>query len=77
MSKKVQESRFIDMTPIPMFNNVPATDECFLGRNKEMFELIDLIHHNKLVTVKGMIGVGKTSLVKEVASKLIDRYMFA
>jgi type II secretory pathway predicted ATPase ExeA len=76
ISKPSVDSRFIDFTPVPLFNVSPFLHECFLGRNREIYELIDLLHHNRFVVLKGMIGVGKSSLQKEIANKLGDRGMF-
>lgn len=68
--------KFIDLTPVPLFNLSPFMHECFMGRNKEIYEIFDLLYNNRFVVLKGMIGVGKSSLQKEIANKLSDRGMF-
>jgi hypothetical protein len=76
ISKPSPNSKFIDFTPVPLFYCPPFLHECFLGRNKEIYEVIDLLHNNRFVVLKGMIGIGKSSLQKEIANKLGDRGMF-
>lgn len=76
ISKPSPESKFIDFTPVPMFSLPKFTHECFLGRNKEIYEIIDLMHHNRFVMIKGMIGIGKSCIQKEIANKIMDRGMF-
>lgn len=76
ISKPSPASKFIDFTPVPLFHFTPFLHECFLGRNREIYEIIDLLYHNRFVVLKGMIGVGKSSLQKEIANKLSDRGMF-
>lgn len=36
----------------------------FLGRSVEMHQLICYLHDHRLVTIKGVPGIGKTSLAK-------------
>ena len=76
LSKPSPNSKFIDFTPVPMFCLPKFTHECFLGRNKEIYEIMDLMHHNRFVMIKGMIGIGKSSIQKEIANKIMDRGMF-
>lgn len=76
LSKPSPNAQFIDLTPVPLFSIPKFTHECFLGRNKEIYEIIDLLHHNRFVMLKGMIGIGKSCLQKEIANKILDRGMF-
>jgi hypothetical protein len=76
LSKPSPSAQFIDLTPVPLFTIPKFTHECFLGRNKEIYEIIDLLHHNRFVMLKGMIGIGKSCLQKEIANKVLDRGMF-
>ena len=38
----------------------------FLGRSAEMHQIICNLHNYRLVTIKGVPGMGKTSLAKQV-----------
>jgi MoxR-like ATPase len=51
----------------PLFNLECSNIEDFIGRRKEMQEVISSIMHNRLVTIKGIPGLGKTTLAKAVA----------
>lgn len=48
----------------------------FLGRSVEMHQLICYLHDYRLVTIKGVPGIGKTSLAKQVGFFLQDRITF-
>ncbi len=48
----------------------------FLGRSVEMHQLISYLHENRLVTIKGVPGIGKTSLAKQVGHFLQERLTF-
>ena len=45
----------------------------FLGREKDMFEIMRLVNKNRLVTIKGPPGIGKTSLVKDNSDYIYHR----
>lgn len=66
------EPGFKDLTILPTFSRLPVRVECFRGRNKEMFEIADLLVTFRLVVVKGAMGIGKSSLVREIASKALE-----
>ena len=46
----------------------PAEPEGFVGRKREQKQVEDWISQNKVVVVQGADGIGKTSLIKEVAN---------
>lgn len=48
----------------------------FLGRSVEMHQLICYLHDHRLVTIKGVPGIGKTSLAKQVGFFLQERFTF-
>jgi predicted ATPase/class 3 adenylate cyclase len=55
-------------------HNLPAEHSAFVGRRAESNELAELISHNRLVTVVGPGGSGKTRLTLAVAERLLPAY---
>ncbi|MBW6433026.1 adenylate/guanylate cyclase domain-containing protein [Actinoplanes hulinensis] len=55
-------------------HNLPAEHSPFVGRRTEITELSELISHNRLVTVVGPGGSGKTRLTLAVAERLLPAY---
>jgi predicted ATPase/DNA-binding CsgD family transcriptional regulator len=51
-------------------HNLPAPVSSFVGREKEITEIIELLQDHRLVTLTGPGGVGKTRLALEVARSL-------
>jgi predicted ATPase/class 3 adenylate cyclase len=62
--------RSVGSTP----NNLPVQATSFLGRSKEIAEVSALLAANRLVTLTGPGGTGKTRLSLQVASSVADRY---
>jgi predicted ATPase/class 3 adenylate cyclase len=54
--------------------NLPLQLTSFVGRTDEVAEIGTLLEHNRLITLAGMGGVGKTRLALEVARAFVDRY---
>jgi predicted ATPase/class 3 adenylate cyclase len=54
-------------TSRPINGNLPERMTSFLGRDQELDELHELLETNRLVTLTGPGGIGKTSLAVEVA----------
>src|SRR6266516_1896771 len=54
--------------------NVPYQLTSFVGREQEIAQLKELVATNRLVTLTGAGGAGKTRLAIEVASRLIDAF---
>ena len=67
---------FIDLNEKPEFNQLPSRIENFMGRNEVMHDLISLILTSRFVTLKGIAGIGKSSLVKETLRYIYDRKHF-
>lgn len=61
-------------SPQTVHNNLPASLTNFIGREKERADVIRLIAKNRLVTLTGSGGVGKTRLSIQVASELLSEY---
>src|SRR6266436_3603981 len=53
-------------------HNLPYQLTSFVGREQEIAQLVELATANRLVTLTGAGGAGKTRLAIEVASRLID-----
>jgi predicted ATPase/DNA-binding CsgD family transcriptional regulator len=59
--------------PVPVFGqrgNLPAQFTSFVGRALELRALLDLVTSNRLVTVTGAGGIGKTRLALRLAEEL-------
>ncbi|HWZ69960.1 MAG TPA: winged helix-turn-helix domain-containing protein [Casimicrobiaceae bacterium] len=54
--------------------NLPYQLTSFVGREQEIAQLEELVTANRLVTLTGAGGAGKTRLAIEVASRLIDAF---
>ncbi len=55
-------------------SNLPVPLTSFVGREKELAEVADLIGRHRLVTLIGTGGTGKTRLMLEAAGHLLDRF---
>ena len=55
-------------------HNLPSPPTPLVGRVAEMVELRRLALEQRLVTVTGAGGVGKTRLAQQVAAELVDRF---
>jgi predicted ATPase/class 3 adenylate cyclase len=53
-------------------NNLPVQLATFIGRNRELEEVRALVRSNRLVTLTGAGGSGKTRLSLQVAAELLD-----
>ncbi|WP_129678382.1 CHAT domain-containing protein, partial [Candidatus Chloroploca sp. Khr17] len=60
----------------PRVEQLRAPEHTFVGRDKELLELARLFinHHERIVTVRGAGGMGKTALVQALAQRL--RFFF-
>ena len=55
-------------------NNLPSQLSTFIGREKEVGQIKQRLEKNRLVTLTGSGGVGKTRLSIQVASELLEAY---
>ena len=55
-------------------HNLPAAVSSFLGRDAELAELWQLLQEERLVTLTGAPGMGKSRLAVELAATLLDAY---
>jgi predicted ATPase/DNA-binding SARP family transcriptional activator len=58
----------------PPKHNLPSQLSSFIGREKEQTEIMNLLAKNRLVTLLGTGGIGKTSLALQVGHKLLNEY---
>ena len=54
--------------------NLPVPLTSFIGRDKELGEILSLLTKNRLVTLTGSGGVGKTRLAIQAANRLIGKF---
>lgn len=55
-------------------HNLPAQINSFIGREKEISAVADLLREYRLVTLHGSGGVGKTRLALKVAEQLLETF---
>jgi predicted ATPase/class 3 adenylate cyclase/Tfp pilus assembly protein PilF len=58
----------------PAIKNLPCLLTSFIGREKEISEVKQLLSIKRLLTISGPGGVGKTRLVIQVASEFLEQY---
>ncbi len=62
--------RTVDTVP----GNLREQPSTFIGRETELTELSDLVSHQRLVTLTGVGGVGKTRLAVQLAAELVPQF---
>ena len=60
--------------PKSSHHNLPVQLTSFIGRKKEIIDVIHLLERARLVTLIGSGGTGKTRLSIQVANELLDKY---
>jgi len=55
-------------------NNLPLQPSSFIGREKELAEVKRLLEHNRLLTLTGAGGCGKTRLALAAAGELVEGF---
>jgi non-specific serine/threonine protein kinase len=70
--KQVQIEKQIE--PIPLRHNLPLQISTFIGREKAQGEIIALLAKNRLVTLVGAGGIGKTRMSLESGKKVVGDY---
>ena len=58
----------------PVSTNLPAPVSDFIGRESDLRALRELLRHNRLVTVVGTGGIGKTRLGLETARSMLEEF---
>ncbi|CAD8105419.1 unnamed protein product [Paramecium primaurelia] len=72
----LREGEFKDLTPHQNQNNLPSLVPNFTGRSQQMQEVIDKIIQNQLINIKGVLGIGKSALIKEISIYIAQRNIF-
>jgi len=70
----VKPVQAIKPEPVISEHNLPLQISSFIGREKEIDEVKNLIAKNRLVTLVGTGGIGKTSLALQVGHTLLNEY---
>jgi len=70
LSDRFPPLRSLDAVP----NNLPVQLTTFVARDAELAELVELMEHNRLVTLTGTGGCGKTRLALQSAADVAHRH---
>ena len=72
----MEEGNLTWMNQTPIYDIVPSKVEGFVGRQREIYDIIDLLDQNRLVSILGPPGIGKTSISRNLANYVKDRRKF-
>jgi predicted ATPase/class 3 adenylate cyclase/DNA-binding XRE family transcriptional regulator len=67
-------SEFPPLNTLTHRHNLPIQLTSFIGREKEQNEVVDLLTKNRLVTLTGAGGIGKTRLSIEAARRVLSQF---
>ena len=67
-------SEFPPLNTLTHRHNMPIQVTSFIGREKELFKIVELIAKNRLVTLTGAGGIGKTRLSIEAARRVLSEF---
>ncbi len=68
-------SEFPPLNTLELFShNLPAQLTSFIGREKEIDEVTKLVDENRIVTLTGSGGAGKTRLSLQVGAECLDQF---
>jgi predicted ATPase/class 3 adenylate cyclase len=70
LRKEFPTLRSLEVTP----NNLPQQVTSFIGRERELAEVAKLLAQNRLLTILGTGGIGKTRLALQVAADRMDEF---
>ena len=68
------QDRSLKQVGQPAPNNLPADTSTFVGRERELREVLELLTRTRLLTMTGIGGVGKTRLARKVAEASQQRF---
>jgi Mrp family chromosome partitioning ATPase len=72
-----KEGGLMNMDHLPIFDSNPSNVEGFIGRQQEMYDIINLMEEHRLVSILGPPGIGKTSIARNLANYIKDRKKFS
>ena len=72
-----REGSLINTDDKPLYDSNPSNVEGFIGRQQEMYDIIDLLDNHRIVCILGPPGIGKTSLARNLANYIKDRKKFS
>lgn len=75
-STELEKGKLIDMSRIRGATNVPKPFKPFTGRRIEQHKLVKYLLQNKIVSLSGPAGIGKTDLAYSVSYFLNSHYHF-
>jgi predicted ATPase/DNA-binding XRE family transcriptional regulator len=70
----IHQKSIQEFIPSRRLTNLPAALTSFIGRENEQDEVIQLLAKNRLVTLAGAGGIGKSRLAQQVGEKLLNDY---
>lgn len=71
-----QPGEFTELDQTSAVYNVPASVSNLKGRQREMYDLMRLLHQSKIVNLYGLPGMGKTCLLKNICNHAKHRNKF-
>lgn len=74
--KRYEEGQIQNISQNPLFRFKVSEVEDFVGRRIDMQETLESLRTHRLVTIKGMPGIGKSSLAKTVGRYIDERAIF-
>ncbi|CAI2359291.1 unnamed protein product [Moneuplotes crassus] len=72
----IKPGGLINLGEKPTILSVPSKIDNFVGRQKEMYDIINHLSTNRLVSILGLSGIGKTSIARNLADYLKQRHKF-
>jgi Cdc6-like AAA superfamily ATPase len=68
--------KFKHITKDPKYSIIPPLLKDFKGRQREMYDLMRMLHDNNLVCLKGIQGMGKSAMLRNFCHHIKHRSKF-